>query len=119
MIVAARRAVAAKHSKKWPQYGMKNMLLYCMRLLAEKHHGIVAPPADMHGEDARAYFDTIGKVLLDPKLSAKAAICAADIVVAACAATKLKMSADNARNASLAEEVRRQAAKSKLTGLFG
>ena len=119
MIVAARKAVAAKHSKKWPRYAMKNMLYYCMRLLAEKHQGITDPPADMHADDAKAYFDELGKVLLDPKLSAKAASRAADIVVNACSVAKLRMNADNARSTALADEVRKQAARSKLGGLFG
>lgn len=90
-----------------------------MRLLAEKHQGITDPPADMHADDAKAYFDELGKVLLDPKLSAKAASRAADIVVNACSVAKLRMNADNARSTALADEVRKQAARSKLGGLFG
>ena len=119
MIIAARRAIAAKHSKKWPQYAMKNMLLYCMRLLAEKHQGITDPPKDMHANEAKWYFDKLGNVLLDPKLGAKAATRAADIVTTSCAATKLRMKADNARSAVLANEVRKQAAKSRLGSIFG
>ncbi|MFZ1105543.1 MAG: AIPR family protein [Hyphomicrobiaceae bacterium] len=116
MIVEARRAVAAKHKKR---YAMMNMLYYCMRLLAEKHQGITDPPRDMHGDDAKAYFDSLGTVLLDPKLSAKAAARATEIVAAACSVKKLKMTADNARSAALATEVRKLAAKSRLGGLFG
>ena len=119
MIVAARKALSTRPGKKWPQYAMKNMLLYCMRLLAEKHLKIAVPPEDMHATEAKAYFDKLGNVMLDPKLAAKAADRAADIVRIACAMTKLKMSADNARSAALATEVRKQAAKAKLTGLFG
>lgn len=116
MIVAARRAVTAR---RWPRYAMKNMLYYCMRLLAEKHQGITDPPQDMHAADAKTYFDSLGKVLLDAKLSARIAERAAKIVVDACSVTKLKMNADNARSAKLANEVRRQVAKSRLGGLFG
>jgi AIPR protein len=119
MIVAARRAVAAKHSNKWPRYAMKNMLYYCMRLLAEKQQGITDPPRDMHADGARAYFDSLGKVLLDPKLAEKVATRAANIVVDACSVTKLKMNADNARSAALATEVRKQVAKSRWGGLLG
>jgi hypothetical protein len=119
MIVHARKAVAAHHKKRWQQYAMKNMLLYCMRLLMERHLAIPEPPRTLHAPEARAYFEQLRAVMTDPTLAPRVAERAVEVVVGSCANAKLKMTADNARKRELAAEVRRQVAKFRQRGLAG
>jgi hypothetical protein len=113
MLYHAREAVKRHHPKRWKQYPMKNMLLFAMRLCAERH-AQAARPDDRSDEQAvKLYFDKLGKVFSDDKTAGKIADGGCQIIGASLAASHMKMENKSARSAALAAEIASRIAKAK------
>ena len=120
MLYRAREAVKRHHPKRWQRYPMKNLLLYAMRLLAEKSEQLAGPPQAADTEATKLYYEKLSSVFMDPKRADKLADAASQVVGASLASKHMKMDSKSARNPALASEIASRAASVKTSkGILG
>ena len=112
MVLRAREALDAHlHTKSWERYPAKNLMLFAMRLLAEKKTSAGDCPSDIEGEAGKAYVARLGEVLLDPTVGRRIADEAIRCIVLATSDARKKLNAKNAGTAALADAVRERATR--------
>ncbi len=112
MVLRARVALQAHvHAKSWERFPAKNLLLYAMRLIAEKKTAAGAVPADLESEAGKAYVARLGSVLLDPAVARRIADEAIRCIILATSDAQSKLNAKNAGTALLANAVRERAVR--------
>lgn len=115
MILRAREALEEHpHTKSWERYPAKNLLLYAMRLIAERKTAAGDCPEDLEAEAGKVYVSRLGEALLDPVLARRIADEAIRCIILATSDAKAKLNAKNAGTVALAHKVRERAIRAVL-----
>jgi hypothetical protein len=110
MVLRAREALESHpHTKAWDRYPAKNLLLYAMRLIAQRKTDAADAPEDLEGDAGKAYIAHVSKALLDPPLAKRIAEEAIRCIILATSDARIKLNAKNAGTAELAGAVRERA----------
>ena len=116
MVLRARESLLrTPNTKSWDRYPAKNLLLYAMRLIAEKMTAAGVQPDDLESDAGKAYVARLGDVLLDPDIARRIADEAVRCLILAPSDARQKLNAKNAGTARLAESVRLRAAQVALS----
>ncbi len=112
MVLRAREALEATvHTKSWERYPAKNLLLYGMRLMAEKKTAAGPVPDDLESEAGKLYVARLGEALLDPGMGRRIADEAIRCIVLATSDARKKLNSKNAGTEELANALRDRALK--------
>lgn len=115
MLLRAREALERHaNAKKWDRYPAKNLLLYAMRVMAERKAVAGTMPGDLETEAGKAYVAAVSGPLLDLGIASRIANEAVNTVILASSDAQLRLNSKNAGKAELAKCVRDRALRAKV-----
>ena len=112
MVLRAREALQKDpHSKDWDKYPAKNLLIYAIRLIAERKSGAGECPADLDSPEGKTYVAALGRMFDDYDASRLIAAEAVRCIILATSDAKMRLNSINAGRSALAACVRERATK--------